>query len=237
MDITQKEVTEMKTAFTEMEQEIKEQAAEIEQLKENVVVAEEKLSEREEASAKMIDQMEELHENLAELDMRFERSESHNKQLQQEKEELRREMEKEISDLKKALVSTERRHCSQIDEMTAERTMIVKQKDYIIKAKIQEIEKLTVEKANTENELKESKEDLSKVSQEYEKYQTETNNKMEKSRLTFKTSLEQAIEPVASYIDKNKGSKTPIKKTKSYRLLKTVHSDLKNVFASTTNGS
>lgn len=67
-------------------------------------MAEEKLSEREEASAKMIDQMEELHENLAELDMRFERSESHNKQLQQEKEELRREMEKEISDLKKALV-------------------------------------------------------------------------------------------------------------------------------------
>lgn len=74
------------------------------------------------------------------------------------------------------------------------------------------------------------------MSKEYEKYQTETNNKMEQNRITFKTSLEQAMEPVACYIDKNKGSKMPIKKTKSYRLLKTVHSDLKNVFASTTNG-
>ena len=43
------------------------------------------------------------------------------------------------------------------------------------------------------------------------------------------------INPLSGYLQKNKGSKIPLKKTKGYHLLKTTHSELQTALAATMN--
>ena len=62
-------------------------------------------------------------------------------------------------------------------------------------------------------------------------------NKLNNVRNTFKQFIERAVEPVTSYLEKNKGSKIPIKKTKGYRLLKTIDIDLRKILSDATNNS
>lgn len=86
-------------------------------------------------------------------------------------------------------------------------------------------------------ELTEAKTELSTIKNEYEEYRSETDNKLESLRDSFKTSIENAKHPITQYLDKNKGSKMPMKKTKGYRLLKTIDNDLKNILSTTTNNN
>lgn len=86
-------------------------------------------------------------------------------------------------------------------------------------------------------EAKEAKEALSKLSEEFQKYQNETNNKIQNLQNTYKNSIDNVLNPLSSYLEKNKGSKIPLKKTKCYRLLKSTESNLKNTVTETENNN
>lgn len=60
---------------------------------------------------------------------------------------------------------------------------------------------------------------------------------MQQLQFTFKHSIETVLEPVVSYLEKNKGSKTPMKKTKGYRILKSAENDLKNLLSNSVNNN
>ena len=79
--------------------------------------------------------------------------------------------------------------------------------------------------------------ELTTVRNEYQEYRNETDNKLEQLRDSFKTSIEGAKHPITEYLEKNKGSKTPMKKTKGYKLLKSIDNDLKNILSQTTNNN
>ena len=79
--------------------------------------------------------------------------------------------------------------------------------------------------------------ELNDVRNEYQEYRNETDNKLESLRDSFKTSIEAAKYPINQYLEKNRGAKTPMKKTKGYRLLKNVDQDLKNILSTTTNNN
>lgn len=87
------------------------------------------------------------------------------------------------------------------------------------------------------NEVTQVKEELSKIRNEYQDYRSETDNKLEQLRDSFKTSIDSAKYPITQYLEKNKGAKTPMKKTKGYKLLKNIDNDLKNILSQTTNNN
>ena len=87
------------------------------------------------------------------------------------------------------------------------------------------------------NEVVQVKEELSSVRNEYQDYRSETDNKLEQLRDSFKTSIDSAKYPITQYLEKNKGAKTPMKKTKGYKLLKSIDNDLKNILSQTTNNN
>ena len=58
---------------------------------------------------------------------------------------------------------------------------------------------------------------------------------MENLQNTYKSAIETVLNPLSSYLQKNKGSKIPLKKTKGYHLLKTTHSELQTALSATMN--
>ena len=71
--------------------------------------------------------------------------------------------------------------------------------------------------------------ELSILKLEFEQYKKESVGKITSMRESFKSSVENTSQPVSKYIENNRGSKSPLKKLKSYKLLKEVDGNLQTI--------
>ncbi|XP_065646781.1 ribonuclease Y isoform X3 [Hydra vulgaris] len=86
-------------------------------------------------------------------------------------------------------------------------------------------------------EKEEAREAVEKELQELKRIAKTSEDALNDLRNNFKQFIERAVEPVTNYLQKNKGSKIPIKKTKGYRLLKTIEIDLQKILNDVTSNA